>query len=153
MYFNHLWHWAGELAKASSKKSSSVDLSSLHTALLNMKPEGQLQREARDIIEELGIMIQIVKKQLRVLKQFKRNAEKLMSQRLKQSSGDSIRDQISTKGEKPSDTFAIHADEFLNEMAERLEELVDLHHKAEDECKDVSIPNSYIHCLRVTNMV
>lgn len=113
-----------------------------------MKPEGQLQREARDIIEELGIMIQIVKKQLRVLKQFKRNAEKLMSQRLRQSSGDSIQYQNSIKGEKPSDTFAIHAEEFLNEMAERLEELEDLRHKAEDECKDVSIPNSYSQQLK-----
>lgn len=78
MYFHHLWYWAGELANASTKKSSLVDLSLLHTALLNITAEGQLQRETKDIIEELRIMIYIVRKQKEVIKRFKRHAEGLL---------------------------------------------------------------------------
>ncbi|KAK0383951.1 hypothetical protein NLU13_8041 [Sarocladium strictum] len=76
--FQHLWHWANELAQAPTNKSTWVDLSQMHVALLNITPEGKLQRETKDIIEELGIMLYISRKQKEVLKAFKRHAGTLL---------------------------------------------------------------------------
>lgn len=91
-------------------------------ALLNITPEGQLQTETKDIIEELQIMIHITKKQKEVLKRFKRHAENLLN-----SNWDFL------------ETFRTNADRLLEETDERQGELEELHRNAEHVCKDVSI--------------
>lgn len=47
-------------------------------ALLNVTPEAELQREIRDIIDELNIMLHIVGQQQEVIKRFVRFAEEIL---------------------------------------------------------------------------
>lgn len=133
MYFNHLWHWAEELARVSSRRSSWIDLSSLHLALLNITPEGHLQRETKDIIEELMIMTHIVKKQKEVLKNFKRHGESLLDPRAATETDALLHYQ-------KHKAFQTNADALLEDTDERLEVLEELKQNAEHVCRDVSGP-------------
>ncbi|RYP04849.1 hypothetical protein DL765_010029 [Monosporascus sp. GIB2] len=71
--FNHMWESAEKLRHASSAPSTA-DLSDLHIPLLNIAPEGMLQREIKDILDELSIMIHLVEQQRDVLRKFVKNA-------------------------------------------------------------------------------
>ncbi|KAK1980531.1 hypothetical protein LZ30DRAFT_782683 [Colletotrichum cereale] len=51
--FQHLWHWTERASKIYNSKSKYEDTAHLHAPLLNITPEGKLQREIRDIIDEL----------------------------------------------------------------------------------------------------
>ena len=46
--------------------------------MLNIAPEGKLQREIKDILDELSIMIHLVKQQKEVLEQFKKNVQEIL---------------------------------------------------------------------------
>ncbi|KAF6833635.1 ankyrin repeat protein [Colletotrichum musicola] len=75
--FDHLWHWTQSAAKIynSTAKWATDDASQLHLSLLNINPEGKLQREIKDIIDELDIMIHVNNKQRDVIKRFTKHVE------------------------------------------------------------------------------
>ncbi|KAF6805552.1 ankyrin repeat protein [Colletotrichum sojae] len=75
--FDHLWHWTQRAADIynSTAKWATEDLSQLHLSLLNINPEGKLQREIKDIIDELDIMIHVNNKQREVIKRFTKHVE------------------------------------------------------------------------------
>ncbi|KAK2008446.1 hypothetical protein LZ32DRAFT_592108 [Colletotrichum eremochloae] len=74
----HLWHWTEGASKIYNSKSKYEDTAHLPIApLLNINPEGKLQREIRDIIDELDIMIHVIKKQKEVIKRFVKNVENI----------------------------------------------------------------------------
>lgn len=73
MAYNRLWESAEKLRLRSSETSGAIP-SDLHLPLLNIDPEGMLQREIKDIIDELGIMIHLVEQQQEVVKKFVKNA-------------------------------------------------------------------------------
>lgn len=50
----------------------------LHVPLLDTKPEGELEREINDVVEELGIMIHIHKTQKDVFRQFVSHVEHIL---------------------------------------------------------------------------
>jgi hypothetical protein len=151
-----LWHWADELSKAAKKKSAWVDLNTLHMALLNITPEGKLQRETKDIMEELKIMMHIVKKQKEILKRFKRHGMDLLD-----FNGDFRNNNIADITDEPRlptgdaqldgrrekkrlqfnkwRNFTNQADTQMEETEDRLEELEYLHRTAEDVCNDVRL--------------
>lgn len=58
-------------------KSAFEDTSHLHVPLLNINPEGKLQREIKDIIDELDIMIHVNGKQREVIKRFVKHVENI----------------------------------------------------------------------------
>lgn len=143
--FEHLWHWANELAKAPTNKSSWVDLSQLHVALLNITPERKLQRETKDIIEELGIMLYISKKQKEVLKSFKRHASTLLDPEGFFRDGENLHVVMSDKVHEGREDkliwnrFRAHAEEVLQEHEDHMEELEGLQRGAEHVNRNVSI--------------
>ncbi|KFA54065.1 hypothetical protein S40293_05549 [Stachybotrys chartarum IBT 40293] len=135
---SHLWHWTNELAKASHKKSSLVDLTALHTALLNITQEGKLQRETKDIIEELDIMIHISRKQRELLKRFKKHAEILLDPQGTFKSGlDPTTTKDTNEEYEQWKWFRGNAEEVLQEVEDHLDELSGLHKSAEDVCKSL----------------
>ncbi|RYP89234.1 hypothetical protein DL769_000139 [Monosporascus sp. CRB-8-3] len=77
--FNHMWESAEKLRHASSAPSTA-DLSDLHIPLLNIAPEGMLQCEIKDILDELSIMIHLVEQQRDVLRKFAKNAASILSE-------------------------------------------------------------------------
>ncbi|KAK2049929.1 hypothetical protein LZ31DRAFT_581266 [Colletotrichum somersetense] len=77
MSFQHLWHWTERASKIYNSKSKYEDTAQLHASLLNISPEGKLQREIRDIIDELDIMIHVNHKQKEVIKRFVKNVENI----------------------------------------------------------------------------
>ncbi|KAK2055771.1 hypothetical protein LY76DRAFT_661308 [Colletotrichum caudatum] len=77
MLFQHLWHWTEKASKIYNSKSKYEDTAQLHASLLNINLEGKLQREIRDIIDELEIMIHVNNKQKEVIKRFVKNVENI----------------------------------------------------------------------------
>ncbi|KAI0179497.1 hypothetical protein GGR52DRAFT_309312 [Hypoxylon sp. FL1284] len=75
--FDRLWHWTEDAKKVYKQRGSfdSIDISQLHVPLLDINPEGKLEREIKDIVEELDIMIHITKTYEDVLKNFVANVE------------------------------------------------------------------------------
>ncbi len=59
-------------------KSKLANLSKLHVPLLDIRPEGKLQREIKDIMEELDIMLHIYKKQREVMRRFCKHTEHIL---------------------------------------------------------------------------
>lgn len=77
MSFHHLWHWTKRASQLYVSKFKYEDASHLHPPLLNINPEGKLQREIKDIIDELDIMININNKQKEVIKRFTKHVENI----------------------------------------------------------------------------
>lgn len=75
--FERLWRWADN-ASDIYKSNGNGDASELHVTLLDIHPEGQLEREIKDIVEELDIMIHITKVHEKMLSAFTSNAENLL---------------------------------------------------------------------------
>ncbi|KAF3067199.1 hypothetical protein GL218_08506 [Daldinia childiae] len=75
--FERLWRWADN-ASDIYKSNGNGDASELHVTLLDIHPEGQLEREIKDIVEELDIMIHITKVHEKMLLAFTSSAENLL---------------------------------------------------------------------------
>ncbi|KAK3370744.1 hypothetical protein B0T24DRAFT_299103 [Lasiosphaeria ovina] len=76
--FQHVWHWTQKASHVYRSKSKFVDSSQLHVPLLDIHPEGKLQREVKDIIDELDIMIHIHRKQREVIRRFCKHVEHIL---------------------------------------------------------------------------
>lgn len=76
--FQHVWHWTQKASAVYRSKSKFVDSSDLHVPLLDIHPEGKLQREVKDIIDELDIMINVHKKQKEVIRRFCKHVERIL---------------------------------------------------------------------------
>ncbi|KAI1324518.1 hypothetical protein F5Y16DRAFT_402372 [Xylariaceae sp. FL0255] len=56
--FNRLWNWTAE-ARNIFRSQGYINTTDLHVPLLDINPEGKLEREIEDIIEELDILLSI----------------------------------------------------------------------------------------------
>jgi hypothetical protein len=165
--FEHLWYWADELAKAPAINPSLVDISHINIALLNITREGKLQRETKDIIEELGIMLYISKKQKEVLKSFKKHGAAMLDKdgefkaRLSTEpsamSSNPVTQHDSNKtadGRRTEEGkwmwFRANTDEVLQEHDDHLEELDGLQKSAEHVNKNVRTKSSAIRHTMLT---
>ncbi|OTA98762.1 hypothetical protein M426DRAFT_17086 [Hypoxylon sp. CI-4A] len=75
--FDKLWGWTDD-ASTIYRSNGHGDTSGLNVPLLDINPEGRLEREIKDIIEELDIMIHIMKTHKTVLDSFITNAESIL---------------------------------------------------------------------------
>ena len=74
--FERLWNWTKVASKA--YRSKNTFWGQLEVPLLDINPEGTLEREIKDTIEELEIMLHVAKCHRTVLKQYVRNAEHML---------------------------------------------------------------------------
>jgi hypothetical protein len=68
--FERLWNWTERATKVYRAKYIPVNVAEFYGSLLDINPEGKLQKEIRDIIDELNIMIAIKKKQKELICRF-----------------------------------------------------------------------------------
>ncbi|KAI1086348.1 hypothetical protein F5B19DRAFT_163230 [Rostrohypoxylon terebratum] len=164
--FERLWRWTDEASEI-YRSNSNGDTSGLHVPLLDINPEGQLEREIKDIIEELDIMIHITKIHKKILTAFIANAENILDpfgdfakDKKRQMISRYLWDKSKNKpkelldlwdaieGNKDNDPkrkkmrddyhwFKLNADERLEHVEERIEELKDLRRSADNTADDV----------------
>ncbi|KAK7744941.1 hypothetical protein SLS53_003174 [Cytospora paraplurivora] len=119
--------------------------SSLLLALLNVTPEAELQREIRDIIDELDIILHIVHQQNEMIHRFVKFAKESLAQPIASSSGKSVFYDKREDGEDTSrimqqqyDAFKTRSDSLVSEIADRIKELRDLKSSAESTAHNVT---------------
>ena len=134
-----------------------MESNDLHVPLLDINPEGRLQREIKDIIDELDIMIHINRKQKEVLKRFSKHVEHILDPEghwRERSSNhdwdDGLRPPMPTVSKKMDDHtdehekreqfdwFRIQAFDLLSEVTDRIDELEGLKKSAESTAQSVS---------------
>ncbi|KAK9414711.1 hypothetical protein SUNI508_10994 [Seiridium unicorne] len=67
--FERLWRWTEDARKHYRTRSDRIP-SDIHVPLLDINPEGELEKEIKDIVEELGIMLYVNKEHRDVVRQF-----------------------------------------------------------------------------------
>ncbi|KAI0551003.1 hypothetical protein F4679DRAFT_583073 [Xylaria curta] len=75
--FARLWQWTDE-ARKTFRAQGYMNTRSLHVPLLDINPEGKLEREIEDIIEELDIMLHISNTHQDIVKSFVEQAEHIL---------------------------------------------------------------------------
>ncbi|KAI1357706.1 hypothetical protein F5Y08DRAFT_351866 [Xylaria arbuscula] len=75
--FQRLCNWTGQAGKIVRSKGY-IDTSDLHIPLLDINPEGDLEREIEDIIEELDIMLHITSTYKDIVKRYVEQAEHII---------------------------------------------------------------------------
>ncbi|KAK3396852.1 hypothetical protein B0T20DRAFT_244041 [Sordaria brevicollis] len=76
--FQHVWHWTQKASEIYRARSKYVDSSELHVPLLDINPEGKLQREVKDILDELDIMLHVHRKQRDLIRRFYKHVEHIL---------------------------------------------------------------------------
>ncbi|KAI0126573.1 hypothetical protein BJ170DRAFT_684158 [Xylariales sp. AK1849] len=99
--FEKLWHWT---QRASGIYRSGEEGDGIHITLLDIYHEGQLEREIKDIIEEVGIMIHITKTHRDILKSFVKNAKQILDSESK--SPEKVAPANPLQGQKPQQSSA-----------------------------------------------
>ena len=128
--FERLWHWTDEAKLV--YRSSGSDTSELHVPLLDINPEGRLQREIKDIIEELDIMIHITKTQQDILEKFVVYAKKkLESLKTPQAEG-------TQQAEGDQEWFEHNAEDHVANIKDRIRKMKELRETAENTATSVS---------------
>ena len=128
--FERLWHWTYEAKLVYRSRGS--DTSELHVPLLDINPEGRLEREIKDIIEELDIMIHITKTQKDILEKFVTYATNKLDSLKPESPEDFL------ENSKNRMWFKHNADEHLANITERIEKMKELRETAENTATSVS---------------
>lgn len=77
--FERLWRWTERAAGMYRCRPDGGLLSELHIPLLDINPEGKLEKEIKDIVEELGIMLYIKKAEKDVLASFMSHACRILN--------------------------------------------------------------------------
>jgi hypothetical protein len=76
--FEHVWHWTQKASEIYRSKTKVDEASDLHVPLLDIYPEGKLQREVKDILDELDIMLSITRRQREIIRRFCRHVENIL---------------------------------------------------------------------------
>ena len=138
----------------------NVDASQLHVPLLDIHPEGKLQKEINDIIDELDMMIHVNKKQNEVIRRFQKQVEPIMDRsgkfrKIYRGGEDTNRstnqtptaawpgtssseDSEEKRKENQFFWFTTNASELISEVEDRLDELYGLRQSAERTAQSVS---------------
>lgn len=99
--FQHVWHWTQEASKIYRARSKYVNSSDLHVSLLDINPEGKLQREVKDILDELDIMLHVHKRQRDIMKRYRRHVEHILDPK-NRLSGDGFVDEDTSEPSRKS---------------------------------------------------
>lgn len=142
--FDNLWDWTGE-AKKVFRSHDYRNTRKLHIQLLDIDPEGKLDREIEDILEELDIMLRISNIHRDVVKNFTENAEHILDPDgiCRQKLG-RISASASPAGESPEkekylnyQSFKLRADECQGRINKHIKDLEGLRTSAKNTTEDV----------------
>ncbi|KAK1773783.1 hypothetical protein QBC45DRAFT_339185 [Copromyces sp. CBS 386.78] len=105
--FQHVWHWTQEASKIYRARSKYVSSADLHVSLLDINPEGKLQREVKDILDELDIMLHVHKRQRDIMKRFRRHVEHILDPKNRWSGDCFIEEDTSEPSRKSSGNASV----------------------------------------------
>lgn len=148
--FEHLWEWTGRVGNLAKPGHLPANLSDYVIPLLNINKEGKLQREIKDIIDELDIMIYISTQQRDVIKKFKKAVthildphgvwkDKLTTAPIHDAKGQDQKDAKTQKRHDDYFRFVHSADESLGDVEDQIGELEGLKKSAESTSTSVSL--------------
>lgn len=150
--FKHLWQLSERLTGIyQSGIEDKVD-PALILALLNVTPEAELQREIRDIIDELDIILHIAKQQNDMITRFVKLATQIIDadvckysedQETAQEGGSDFKAARNTTYKRlmqQQSAFKSHSEDLLSEIKDRVDELTGLKNSAESTAQNVSLP-------------
>lgn len=103
-------------------------------ALLNVTPEAELQREIRDIIDELDIIFHLAKQQQEMIKRFVKFAVEMIEADVSKYMGGQCEKILLEQ----QTAFKTHSDDLLSEIEDRINELSGLKSSAESTAQNVS---------------
>ncbi|KAG6354862.1 hypothetical protein INS49_003943 [Diaporthe citri] len=135
--FEHLWEWTGKLGNFARPGYLPANLSDFVIPLLNINKEGKLQREIKDIIDELDIMIYISTQQRDVIKKFKKEVTHILDpsgtwkDKLPTTPISNSKDTKDQKRQNDYFWFVNTADELLGDVDDQIGELEGLRKSAE----------------------
>lgn len=152
--FEKLWHWT---QRAGIVYRSGEQGYGIETSLLDIYPEGQLEREIKDIIEEVGIMLHINKTHRDILKSFIKHAKHILDPMGQHSSNEYGERHAGSKSPERSafakttestppdekqrlayEWFSMSADELYENVGDRIEQLEELEKSAKTTAASVS---------------
>ncbi|RYP13191.1 hypothetical protein DL765_007018 [Monosporascus sp. GIB2] len=106
------------------------DAAVTHNTLLTINPEGGLLKEAKDIIDEIHIILKIQSQQQMVMKAFVKQVKQILLGRYRESAKKRGPNGVTEKPEDPEEDSAQRtlrrAQDLLNDVEDRTKELVDL---------------------------
>lgn len=158
--FGHVWHWTKEAYAMYRSQLQMVDVNLVHDNLLDINPEGKIQREIKDIIEELDIMLLLQSKQVETIKRLVRNVLSIMhpdpDSSVLQEVGDELRNRRLPIKEGMSrdvrkkvrkyNRFLESANELQADMADRIQEIQNLKTYADSTARGVSSWQRHVRC-------
>lgn len=160
--FKHLWQLSKHLTVIyQSGVEDKVD-PELLLALLNVTPEAELQREIRDIIDELDIILHIANQQKEMVTRFVKFAKQITESDLANQSDfarvlheemkehhHANRSYVEDRAEQSKETvklleqqqsaFNVHSEDLLSEIQDRIDELSALKNSAESTAQNVRL--------------
>lgn len=149
--FKHLWQLSERLTGIyQSGIEDKVD-PALILALLNVTPEAELQREIRDIIDELDIILHIAKQQNDMITRFVKLATQIIdadvdkysryqeTSQEEQSDSKSAHHTTCKRLIQQQSAFKSHSEDLLSEIKDRIDELTGLKNSAESTAQNVSL--------------
>lgn len=112
-------------------------------ALLNVTPEAELQREIRDIVDELDIILHIAKQQKDMISRFVKFANQIIEadvDKYKPENGLSS-SQVATLKllRQQQSAFKTHSDDLSSEIEDRIQELTGMKESALSTAGNVSV--------------
>ncbi|ORY70921.1 uncharacterized protein BCR38DRAFT_415455 [Pseudomassariella vexata] len=138
--FELLWVWTEKFTKQSNTKKM-IDIQQFVGPLLDINPEGKLQREIKDVIDELDIMIHITKKQKEVIKKFKKHTVKILDPDNTLATQASTPTQVEQAEEHRQGT---------TDEVSRLEKFISFNHSAEDLLSELDDRLEELEGLKIT---
>ncbi|KAK3906126.1 hypothetical protein C8A05DRAFT_12118 [Staphylotrichum tortipilum] len=146
------WNWASDASGAYHSKFKDPESVHMHRALLDIHTEGRLQRQIKDIIDELDMMLHVYKKQREVMRRFCRNVEQILDPEGRWKQG-AMRDmdhhdqldkqqaaELAELAEKREQLFWFRSrsEELLSDVDDRIEELDGLRRGAETTSRSIN---------------
>ncbi|KAI0964955.1 hypothetical protein F4678DRAFT_454429 [Xylaria arbuscula] len=138
MAFTRLWRWTDEARKIFRSKGYT-DTSGLHIPLLDINPEGKLEREIEDIIEELDIMLHITNIHKDIVQTFVRQAEQILCPNEPSKQPTRHPEETAKSQEKQEDyrSFKLRAQECQERVNGYVKDLESLRRSAKNAADDV----------------
>ncbi|KAI8944242.1 hypothetical protein F4801DRAFT_572457 [Xylaria longipes] len=139
--FTRLWRWTDEARKI-FRSQDYMNTRGLHIPLLDINPEGKLEREIEDIIEELDIMLRISNNHQDIIKRFIEQAERILDSggkfRERFERNKPVRDSLHKRKDYENyQSFKLRANELQDRVKSYVKDLESLRRTAKNTADDV----------------
>ncbi|KAI1756205.1 hypothetical protein F4782DRAFT_550101 [Xylaria castorea] len=138
--FTRLWRWTDEARKI-FRSQGYMNTRGLHIPLLDINPEGKLEREIEDIIEELDIMLRISNIHQDIIKSFIEQAENILDPggdfRKRFERNNPVRAGANKKKYENYQSFKLRANECQDRVVSHVKDLESLRKTAKNTADDV----------------